>query len=190
VRSVDLDPAVTEQARTRYGPEPTAPPRISDSEGVFRLAEHVFEKGKRILATDGYHIPMIFMVSPKGAIRILQCEFPDQESKYVLFRAIADEVDRAGAIAVVVANEFWMIPTSEYDGRRPEHMPTRREGFMVAAATADGQERNYSVLFTRSALGEIRLCESSVEVPMASAYLAPIRAVWAKRRPTWNVQTQ
>ena len=59
----------------------------------------------------------------------------------------------------------------------------------VAAATADGQERDYIVPFTRDESGGVLLGQSEVTSKL-SAYLAPIRAVWSKRRPTWHPKAE
>ncbi len=178
-----VDPRVAEKVVQRYSIEPGSAPRIVGSEGVFRYAEWVFEVGKRMLERDGTHAAIAFLVLPSGSVKLISCNVPDQESKYVAYRMIADEVDKLGATAVLFANEIWWAPVAEAGGKRAGLVASRREAFMVSAATEEGQERNYIASFTRKPDGGVELGESEVAGPMNSMYLGPIREVWARRRP-------
>jgi hypothetical protein len=183
IRARPRDPKIEEESIKRYGITLGSSPQVRTEDDVFRYAEWIVENGKRLLTADGRHHAIVFIIGPAGRVKIVGCDVPDQESKYVAYREIANEVERTGATAVIFANEVWWIPTDKFDGRRAGLHPERMEAFAVVAATDSGRGAVYMVPFERDAFGKPVFGKTEVvENATDQFFLEPIRDVWAKKR--------
>lgn len=183
IRELPLDPQLAEEASKRYDIQAGSAPQVRTEDDVFNYAEWIVETGKRMLAADGRHHAQAFLIRPGERLKILGWDMPDQESKYVGLREVANEVERIGATAIILANEIWWIPRDKFDGRRAGLHPERKEAFMVVAETASGRFCRYTVPFERDAEGKITFGKTEANEDQSGAFtMEPFRSVWAKKR--------
>ncbi len=140
---------------------------------------------RRVLATDGYHLPHAFLFDDaQQTVAMMELEFEDQAEKMLAIERVAREVDRLGAVTVILIDEAWMA--SAPDDGVDEHTvpardrPDRTEGLVLIVATSDGRRRTYVCPFTRDGEGHPVLGETKVDTAEQFALLRPIEAVWAR----------
>lgn len=150
------------------------------SEGVRGVAEFFFELARVMLKTDGYHIPMAFLILPNGDMQ--QCVIPAASvtEQRLVWTRMAEEVERIGATAVISISETWGAPyDSEHPNRPPAASPSRFEGLELAVLSLAGDEFIFVCRFER-ADGGIELGDTE-EVSGSAAFLDPVRRVWERR---------
>jgi len=142
------------------------------------------EYAKRVLTTDGYHVPLAILMMQDSSIELHELMFEDRQAIYVLMEQLANRVYVSGAVGVILINEGWMARPEELEGgKRPSEVPGRRETLMVEAVAADGRRRAFITPFSRNEKGQIELetTESSDDTQYFSVNLEPIRRVWRAR---------
>src|SRR5262249_16007248 len=151
---VPADPRRKEEALARYG-STEGELAIQPSEDILAAAAPWFEKAKRVLVTDGYHLPLVLLVMPVGRETLHFLDVPDRQAIYVTMRQIANEGERSGAVGVIHVAEFWMAPVDSVlqSGRRAGDLADRREGLAVTVATAGGRQRVHMVEFSKDEHG-------------------------------------
>ena len=158
-----------------------------DPEGdLIEMAASWSSVAKRVLAHDGYHRPMAFLFDEHNApLSNIGLNFEDQAQKYLAVRQVAREVDRLGAVGLIVINEIWqaeMILKDMTEERfvRASERPDKTEALLVQVATYDGRDRRYTTSFTRNKKGQPVIGETEIEdgKRVHSPWLEPIREVW------------
>jgi hypothetical protein len=117
------------------------------------------------------------------SVRLLQIEFPDHGSKYVVMRDVAHEVERQFADGVIIVGEMWMAAA---DPSRP---------FMRAAEASDrievlgetlirkeGVPVQLSAKLSREA-NRVILGETQISKDGEHFMFAPIYEVWGRPIP-------
>lgn len=141
---------------------------------------------RRVLAHDGYHRPLAFLLGREGQpIKCIGLNYEDQTEKYFAMRSVAREADRLGARVVVLISEAWeaqidikeFSPTMLRAGERAD----RTEALSVVVATWDGRYRSYRSPFKRDANNR-PILGAQVTVPEGGfpGILEPLLTMWAK----------
>jgi hypothetical protein len=139
---------------------------------------------RRVLAHDGYHQPMAFLLSQDASIFVpVGVKFDDQAEKYIAYEKVASQVNELGSDLVVLINESWHGEIPRGQPFVPARdLPHRSEGLSVTIATPDGRFRNYWTPFTRDKKNNPVLGPEEVldQDQLVLNVLAPFRAVWAR----------
>jgi hypothetical protein len=179
---VKLDEKMGRKAAKRYNLRSISKPHASESRDIYKIAEWFNDVAKQILVKDKYHSGLVILMLPNGNPQFIACNTPDQQGKYVLYRMIADEVDRSGADGVIFINEVWYSPEGESGATRPSLSPNREEALTVSVASSDGRNRLYVTPFTRGPLGGIRVQPTQILENQTMFFLEPIYTVWRRRK--------
>src|SRR5262245_4684172 len=87
---VPADPAQKDAVLTRYESK-QGDLAIRPGEDVIVAAARWFTRAKRVLVTDGEHLPFVLLVLPDGTSAIHTLHVPDRQALYVTMRQIAHE---------------------------------------------------------------------------------------------------
>lgn len=165
-------------------------PGLKDRSRELRVAKSLEEEAatmfhfaKTALRTDGYHLPIAILGLPDGSKTIRVLAMTDRSAVLLLFRQLATHIEKVGATSVIVINEMWM---SKLGNGRPPHYPSddpdRREVLQLVAADVSGETYTHMVLFHKDKSGKVHLGEQFVSKDDSPSFLAPVSAVWSKKR--------
>ena len=152
----------------------------SASADWFEQVRGFHEMAKRMLAIDGYHLPIAWLWR-EGQLVTQSTLYPeDQRDKYMMIEALAAEADRLGADAVSFTGEAWSAePVAADDPRaelRPGEREDRTEALVTYALRRDGGCRVWRSPFGRT---DDKLClgktETDSSLPNA---LLPFIRIW------------
>ena len=171
------------KAKKRYRFEQKITQPTKNHEDPFKMAEWCMEVGKTILARDKYHGGTIFLRLPGGKWEIHSVNPEEEADKYILFRGLANRVERTGADAIIHIGEFWYVPLKKAmeQGITASKSPDRQEGLAVTVATSNGETRHYLTEFSRSLFGKIQFKPTQVLKSERLQFLNPILEVWKKQ---------
>lgn len=162
-----------------YGKE-NIPINNDNSGDIYRHAESMMEMGKVILKKDKQHGGIVFIYVPDAPIVVCQCNPPDRDTKYIMYREIASIVEQKGASGVIFISEVWLLDMDEYDGSRISESEHRKEGLAVHVLTKNGPFREYMTPFSRDENGEIVIGETRVSEDGTTYFIKPIYDVWKR----------
>lgn len=182
------EPRSMEETAKRYGFSEGAVRKRQPGEDVITSSAVWFESAKRVLATDGYHNPIVLLETADGSGELHALDAPDRASHYVQMQQLADQVERLGAVGLIHIGEFWAAPAADLKpGQQPSELASRKEALQVTAATADGRNRVHSVEFWKTETGKIEFRSEWVSDDSERlGFLAPVRRVWRR----WAAQRQ
>lgn len=175
-----LEEGLEEVAREKYKLKESLPELFRGKKDIYSLAEASIEMSKIILVKDGFHGGVISILLPDGSIKICECNPPDNESKYVMYREIGDTILKLNAVGIIFITEVWTLPAEDYEGERPSVSPKRKEALQVTIASKDGPVRTYVTPFTRDESGNIIMEDTRVLEKGVSFFLKPILDVWKR----------
>lgn len=185
--AISIDPAEAEKAGKRYGGE-AGELGLRAGEDIVDASARWLEHAKKVLAKDGFHGPMMFLVMPDGDLEPHGLADDDRQALYLSMRRMANHVERTGAVGVIHVAEFWRGLMADWKpGQRVADMPSRKEVLQVYAATSNGRRKIHSVEFTSNGPGKVEFGLSSVEDDEKSdwGFMEPIRLVWER----WNARS-
>ena len=166
----------------RYGDIRFHPPKQMGAASLHETCTCHFEMAKRLMAVDGYHVPIVFLFLPNGGLETIQLQFDEQVEKYLTWEAVAADVERTDAEALVSIGEFWAAPHDpSHPLRRAGNSPGRTEALSLHAISRDGKEFSLSCPIIRTATG-IELGDTVEIEDGQAAFFEPIRRTWARRR--------
>lgn len=151
-RSVEFDFSETkERMIQRYGGLPSATTK-GDSTFEKRCYDF-FNIGRLLIEKDYYHDPITLLLRGEDECRPMLTPTRDRQEKYLMSRAIADEVRTMGADAVISIGEVWqteLLPQFEY----PTDQKQKKEALVLTGVTAQGETLCLSsdIIRTRSRL--------------------------------------
>jgi hypothetical protein len=158
------------------------------------LARAYFETARTLFLNDGYHVPFVVFVRARKIIGVCAAAAADQQQKYLLYRALAREVLRKGADAVLAIHEVWLANVADvgaYEGASKS--PTRREGLCLFVATSGGDTFQLMAPIKREgdavALGEtdlIRGMAAFAMAPFLQVWGQPVPDAWVKEMQKWQ----
>jgi len=166
-------------AAERYGT--TLPSIKTQNDSLIALAESYFAHARAMFLHDGYHISMAFLY--KGTELVGQHLFQPEErkDKYLLLRQLATEVDRQNADRVMLIGESWFTTKPLGDFVYPSEVAERREKLHLYASSAQNENVILTAIIVRNG-DETSLEETVTELGVFPNILAPIRAIWEKRK--------
>lgn len=151
----------------------------------FLLAESLIPIAKQMLEKDKTHVRIVFLRTP-NKWTMHQINASNRQEKYASMRALANEIHRVHADAVIQIAEVWMSPGEDKDMEKyPSSSESygRDEALAVTVAISDGKFREYVTRFSRNIFGQIRFQPTQI-VPMTPFFLSPIFNVWGVKMPT------
>lgn len=181
---VKPDPAKKGDVLSRYKTTEGALER-GPQESLANWSHRWFEHAKVVLATDGYHHPLIVLLMPDGRDELRFLKIDDRQGLYVTMNEIATHIERTGAIALIHIGEFWQGTEEDLKkGIRPSESAERKEVLQVIAATMEGGRWVHWAQFWRESDGRIAFGKSgfSDKSDRHWGFLEPINRVWKRRR--------
>lgn len=156
---------------------------LSSCSSLHEESSALFEDAKVILETDGYHNPIALLGYSDGRKHIVGLAMGDQTEKVLMLRKLASEVDKTGAVSVILINEAWISRGPNYpsDGRVANY-PNREEALHMIAANESGETIVHTALFIRNAKGKVEFKEEWTSTSDNVNLLQPIREVWNRRK--------
>lgn len=158
---------------------------FEDGASAFEVASRLSLIARRMLAHDGYHKPMAFLLDENHRpITVIGMNFSNQAEKYLAFRSLAEDAERLSARGVVFVGEVWQAEVRPADispsMTRASERQDRTEALAVMVVTADGEGRNYYSPISRGKKGEPILGETEIieKDDQLNASFAALRAMW------------
>ncbi len=177
-RPFPLDRKLAEKAKKRYGLTEGWLGTAKEQD-PFVVAEGLLIMAKKMLVKHKSHVPIAFLILPNNDLSHLVCPMPDQETKYVMYERIAQQIKQVRAKAVIFINEMWTLPMKDWDGKtRPGLSLKRREVLGITVAISDGRVRTYITPFTRGWFGQIKLHQTEIDEEDGYNFLRPIWKIW------------
>jgi len=184
--SIELDSIkAAEVVAEMYGDLP-----VSTDEGKTEFEKtcyYFFQIARALIEKDGYHQPMTFLVLEDQSVRPMVTPAADRQEKYMLSRAIAGEVKKKGAIAVITVNEVWRsqapLPPFQY----PVDQPDRTEAISLVGISKDGEIISLSAQMNRQKSLYRRMRKKMEKITVEETvrhdsgslfFLAPVFEVW------------
>ena len=146
-------------------------------------AAFLFQQAKKILQKDGYHLPVAFLGYPDGTRRITGLQIDDRTGKHLLMRKLAVEIEKTGAVSLILINEAWLsrgrkLPIS---GHAVDD-PNREEVLQLIASNARGQLFVHTAVFVRDTEDKVFFTEEGRITIDALNILKPIRDAWSRMK--------
>jgi hypothetical protein len=139
--------------------------RLGEAKTFRAVAEAFFEMARAILLRDGFHRGMTFFLQGHLVKRVIQTDFPDRASKYVIMRDLARLAIVDGADGVITVGEAWTASASDVpkSGFAAE-AKNRGEALMMSAADAKGESFTLQAAFIRKAIrkSKVKYIEATV----------------------------
>jgi len=178
----------TEDARAHYGPVPAAPDSLKHNQKDLREnCNYFFSLARMVMEKDGYHNPFAFLFLPNGQIQFARFDPTDRIDKLLIWRKIAQDVERLRAYAVISISEVWMAKFDpENPGLSPSDSPKRDEGLALDAVNSIGEYVGFHARIYRTS-GEVILGETQDVSEGTPLYLGPVREVWKRMRQRASV---
>ncbi len=175
-----IDREQAEKTAKRYNLDPKKMFAATTTEEVFR---NLFEQAKIMFLKDGYHITVVMLFKNNKPVGLQELRIEEHGQKYLMMRALADEVIKHGADAAIMIGEIWMAaydPQHKY--RRSQDSPDRKEAL---AATLVRREGDPIELFSDILRGEGRLSLGEVHEHRDGAQFmfAPLYVAWGREIP-------
>lgn len=176
-RRPDISP---NDIRARYKlPALDTMPKNAD---VFEQATFLHEKGRKILAIDGAHIMIVWLLRDGEYLSQIQLEPEDQREKYLVLDAVASEVRKLGANELILSSEAWEAPPVSRDdprgAMRAAERDDRTESFLTHAATQNGQCLTLRSRIERTE-GGVKLAPPE-EIDEIPPLMRPVFEIWAE----------
>lgn len=179
---VQIEPEDLHLAQERYDLSSLVGSVGKDDPDRLRVfAKTILEIAKRILLADKALVPFVFLLLPSKQCNLIRLQFDDRTEKYLIWSAVAADVERTGATAIVTVAESWFAPFDESNPLRPAgELPERKELISVDAISEAGEEISMLQFFERTG-EQIQLGDLVSEFRGHAYYLDPIRRVWSKK---------
>ena len=152
------------------------------------ILKNIFEQARTIFLKDGYHRTIVMLFKDKKPVELHELRIEDHGQKYVVMRALADEVTKHGADAAIMIGEIWMAaydPKHKY--RRSADAPDRKEALAATLVRREGDPIQLVSVIERGD-AEIRLGDIQQQPGGAQFMFAPFYVAWGKEIPQEWVQ--
>ncbi|WP_326999163.1 hypothetical protein [Comamonas testosteroni] len=181
-KSVKLDRDNSEIVADRYEINPKEIFK-SIGDGPEGILGDLFATARKMFSVDGHHVTMVFFLKGNRPINIMQLGIQEHGEKYLVFRALANEVVKQGADGVIILSEIW---TALYDSKNPYRRvvdaPERREFLSAVLVTKTGDPVQLLAMITREG-DSVSLGETIRILDQAQIAFAPIYAAWGRDIP-------
>src|SRR5262249_2402939 len=152
---------VANNAKTRkkilehYGRLPTEA-LITNREDLFRMAREVHENARHTLTVDGYHYLFVYTFKGVAGVAFEQLGIDDPSQKALFLHAIAEQMRREGADAIMIVGEMWLARFDPaHPNRSAEDAPDRSDVLTTALALKEGRGLFISSDFTKDDAGKV-----------------------------------
>jgi hypothetical protein len=175
-----IDRAQAEKTAERYDLDPKKMFSGNTTEDVFKS---LFEQAKKMFLKDGYHITIVLLFKHAKPVGMRELRIEEHGQKYLMMRALANEVIKLGADAAIMIGEIWMAaydPKHKY--RRSQEAPDRKEAL---AATLVRREGDPIEIFSEIGRGDagLSLGENHEHRGGAPFMFAPLYVAWGREIP-------
>jgi len=177
-----IDERSRKAAKERYGDLHKGmfgPPDAPEEEKMARL----FETARSVFLRDGYHQPIFFLFRDRRLVRMINTPVEDTAQKYVVMRAVADEVTTHGADAVIFLTEVWVAPVESVKPyERAADSPARREALTASLVTRSGTAIELMAMIERDGSG-LTLGATEINRSPVLMFFAPVYKAWKQEVP-------
>ncbi|MCE5278442.1 MAG: hypothetical protein ABFD92_07115 [Planctomycetaceae bacterium] len=171
-----------EVMKAQYGGFPIISLEQMGSGNLRKTSEWLFECAREIFLVDGYHVPIVFLLLPDRGMLSICLKLDEQIEKYLVWRAIAGDVERTGAEAIIAIGEMWWAPyDAKYPHRQAGQSSERREMLALYALSRDDEAISLKCDIIRSNEG-VTLEEVAEENQVSPNFLEPVKRVWFKKK--------
>lgn len=181
-KTIEFDRKHAERVTGKYGLNPkemfpsTDPAPEATLNGLFATARKMF-------SVDGHHDTIVFLLSGALPVNIMQLAIQEHGEKYLVMRALANEVIKCGADGVILISEVWSAP---YDPNKPYRRavdaPERSEFLSATLVTKTGAPVQLHALIRRTD-DDVTLGDTDTLRGQAQIAFAPIYAAWGREVP-------
>jgi hypothetical protein len=145
---------------------------------AFALADALAERARRVLLIDGYHLPMLWLIRPGGKLTYAVIPNSSRADRFLLWRAIADDVQRTGATSLVTIGEVWLGSRFAIENDlSPTDDPFHGEALMITAVAKERGARSTIIPFFRRH-GRIYTQKPRLTDLAGPSFLEPVLEVW------------
>ena len=113
--TVKFDLVETERAAERYKITPEDM-RMKKNSGTESKLTDLFTTARKMFLIDGHHITIAFLIKGSEIVKMSTLNIQEHGEKYLVMRALANEVTKYGADAVILIGEVW---SARYDPEKP-----------------------------------------------------------------------
>ena len=156
---------------------------LAPGSSFVRTCTALFNRGKHMLQTDGYH-SMIAIIYTERGIHLARFRPADRADKHIMVRELASKCERLQAIACVIINEAWVAPPSSQHGPYAVNHPDRQEALSLVGFHRDEGFESRIVIFERQD-GRIQFRDDELTPIPSPDLLTPvsdaIKSVWRER---------
>lgn len=165
--------------REHYGEAPAAPEGAFEGPDNLRAScEWLYNTARIIMEKDGYHRTIVSYLTEKG-MTFGSLDAENRTDKLLLWRNVAQEVERLRAYAVISIGEVWL---AEYDPEHPNRSatdsPNRVEELSLTAISSSGELINWRSRIYRTADNDALLGETRELPDCVPCFLEPVSRVW------------
>jgi hypothetical protein len=122
-------------------------------------------------------------ITRQPKIKLIPYQIENRAQKYVIMRALANEVIRYGADAVILVNEAWIARADEVGPFQfPAEIPSRLEALTMILARKEGDLLHYQAMINR-VNGKPKLGGTELTRNPASFSVAPFYEAWGRAVP-------
>lgn len=165
----------------RYGVSPDWS-RLKNAATFREVAEAYFEHARVVMAKDGYHRSMAFLLRGTKTVEIVGTEHPSRASRYVMMRELAKFASACRADGVILLSEAWTahgsdVPKSGYAAEAPN----RGEALALISGNSAGETCAFDAEVIRKKPGGKkvkRLGPTNENSGKAQFILMPFQAQW------------
>jgi hypothetical protein len=130
---------VRKKSVKRYGVSPDWS-RLKDAKSFRDVAKAYFEHARVVMAKDGYHRSIAFLLRGTKPVEAVGTEHPNRASRYVMMRELAKFASACRADGVILLSEAWTaygsdVPKSGYAAEAPN----RGEALALISGNSAGE---------------------------------------------------
>jgi len=143
----------------------------------------LFEQAKYLLQVDGGHVPIAFLVYSNGTTTIVELNMEDRSEKHLVYRKIAEHVEKTGPVELYMINECWVSSLCDMPPKcYPVDDPNKKEGLSLVAINIAGDYVSHTALFDKDENGRIVIGKENISRSDVMNALKPIRDAWERRK--------
>lgn len=181
-KTVEFDREHAECVAKKYGLDPKEMFPSTDPAPEATL-NNLFVTARKMFSVDGHHDTIAFLLCGAQPVQLMQLAIQEHGEKYLVMRALANEVIKCGADGVIVIGEVWSAP---YDlskpYRRAVDSPEKREFLSASLVTKAGDPVQLYAQIEREGDG-VLLGNTDTLRDQAQISFAPIYAAWGREIP-------
>ena len=96
-----------------------------------------------------------------------------------MFRKLAAEIEKTGAISIIIINEMWTTQPKKNDiFVSPTDDPNRKDALALVAVNSKGEHHSHIISFSKNKSGKIKFGEETKSSIENDYSLYPILKVW------------